>query len=76
MTFRSQIIEIKNIKKGDRIGYNGRVTASQNMKIAIVYAGYADGFPQTTLDNTKVSINNHSANIFGQVSMDLLSIDI
>ena len=76
MTFRSQIIEIKDIIKGDRVGYNGRVTASHDMKIAIVYAGYADGFPQATFDNTKVSINNHSANIFGQVSMDLLSIDI
>ena len=76
MTFRSQIIEIKNIKKGDRIGYNGRVTASHNMKIAIVYAGYADGFPQATFDNTKISINNYSASVFGQVSMDLLSIDV
>jgi len=76
MTFRSQIIEIKNIRKGDRVGYNGRVTAPHDMNIAIVYAGYADGLPQATFDNTKVLINNISANIFGQVSMDLLSIDI
>ena len=76
MTFRSQIIEIKNIRKGDRVGYNGRATAPHDMNIAIVYAGYADGLPQATFDNTKVLINNISANIFGQVSMDLLSIDI
>jgi len=76
MTFKSQVIEIKKIKKGDRVGYNGRVIASNDMEIAIVYAGYADGLPQATLDNTKVSINNLSANIFGQVSMDLVSIDI
>ena len=76
MTFRSKIIEIKDIKKGDRVGYNGRVIASKDIKIAIVYAGYADGYPQSTFDKTKVSINNKEVNIFGQVSMDLISIDI
>lgn len=76
MTFRSRIIEIRHIMKNDRVGYNGRVIAKKDMKIAIVYAGYADGFPQSTKDKTTVIVNEYKAEIFGQISMDLISIDI
>ena len=76
MTFRAPIISIRNIKKGERVGYGGRKKASKDMRIAIVYAGYADGIPQTTTDGTKVLINDKQAEIFGRVSMDLVSIDV
>ena len=76
MTFRAPIISIRNIKKGERVGYGGRKKASKDMRIAIVYAGYADGIPQTTTDGTKVLVNDKQAEIFGRVSMDLVSIDI
>ena len=33
----------------------------QDMRIAIVYAGYADGIPQTTTDGTKVLVNDKEA---------------
>ena len=76
MTFRAPIISIRNIKKGERVGYGGRKKASKDMRIAIVYAGYADGIPQTTTDGTKVLVNDKQAEIFGRVSMDLVSIDV
>ena len=76
MTFRAPIISIRKIRKGERVGYGGRKIASKDMRIAIVYAGYADGIPQTTIDGTKVLVNGKHAVIFGRVSMDLVSIDI
>ena len=76
MTFRAPIISIRNIRKGDRVGYGGRKKASKDMKIAIVYAGYADGIPQTAIDGTKVLVNDRQAEIFGRVSMDLASLDV
>ena len=76
MTFRAPIISIRKIRKGERVGYGGRKKASKDMRIAIVYAGYADGIPQTTTDGTKVLVNDKQAKIFGRVSMDLVSIDI
>lgn len=76
MTFRAPIISIRQIKKGERVGYGGRIMAIKAMKIAIVYAGYADGIPQATKDGTKVLINDQYGEIFGRVSMDLVSIDV
>jgi alanine racemase len=76
MTFRSQIISIQSLGKNERIGYGGRVKTEQASKIAIVYCGYADGFPQTAIDGTSVMVNSHRSQILGRVSMDLISIDI
>ena len=76
MTFRSQIISIQSLEAGERIGYGGRVKTKKKSKIAIVYCGYADGFPQTALDGTSVLVNGHLSSIIGRVSMDLISINI
>ena len=76
MTFRSQIISIQSLGVNERIGYGGRIKVNRNSKIAIVYCGYADGFPQTTRDGTYVRVNNDMAPIIGRVSMDLISVDV
>jgi len=76
MTFRSQIIGFQDLKIGERIGYGGRIKTSRVTKLAIVYCGYADGFPQPAMDGTNVRVNNYIATIMGRVSMDLISIDV
>ena len=76
MTFRSQIISIQSLDENERIGYGGRVTTKAPSKIAIVYCGYADGFPQIAIDGTSVIVNSHLSQIIGRVSMDLISIDV
>ena len=76
MTFRSKVISIRNLRKGERIGYGGRYIASEDKKIAVIYCGYADGYPQTALDGTKILINSHECSILGRVSMDLITADI
>ena len=76
MTFRSQIISIQSVDKNERIGYGGRVKTNKPSKIAIVYCGYADGFPQIAIDGTSVMVNSHKSKIIGRVSMDLISIDV
>ena len=76
MTFRSQIISIQSLNANERIGYGGRIKTEKKSKIAIVYCGYADGFPQNAIDGTSVLVNGHLSNILGRVSMDLISIDV
>ena len=76
MTLRSPIVNIRNINKGDKVGYDGRAVAKKDMKIASVYLGYADGLPVNIKDGTSVMINNEIASVFGKVSMDLTTIDI
>ena len=42
-TLRSQVIEIKNIKKGVSVGYSGDFTAKRDTVLAIVPVGHTDG---------------------------------
>lgn len=76
MTLRSPIINIRDINKGEKVGYDGRAIAKKNMKIATVYMGYADGLPNHIKDGTTVRIKDQDANIFGKVSMDVATVDI
>ena len=39
----SQVCEIRDLKKGDRIGYSGTCELKKDSKVAIVEAGYSDG---------------------------------
>ena len=76
MTLRSPIINIRDIKRGEKVGYDGRAVAMKDMKIATVYMGYADGLPNNIKDGTIVKINNKDAKVFGKVSMDVTTVDV
>lgn len=51
--------------------------AEQNIKIAIISIGYADGLPRSLSGgNGKVLINGMEAPIIGRICMDLILVDI
>ncbi len=43
MKVTAQIMQVKNVKKGERIGYGSLVKAGKDMRVAIIDIGYADG---------------------------------
>ena len=76
-TLQARIIQIKNVKKGTKIGYNQKGTVHRDSKIAIVNIGYADGLPRLAgLGNYSFFYDGHKCPIIGQVCMDLTIIDI
>jgi len=73
----SVITQIKNVKKGETIGYNRTFTAQKDMQIAIVPVGYADGFPREFSNGIGTMIvQNKQCPIVGKVCMDMTIIDI
>ena len=71
----SEIIEIKRIKKGDEVSYNGKYKAKKDETIGIVSIGYADGVNRK-LTNSFVYINNKEYKIIGSICMDMLMVKI
>ena len=57
MTLSSVLISIKNLKKGQGIGYGSRFICPYDMQIGVVAIGYADGYPRSAIDGTPVFIN-------------------
>jgi len=76
MTFRSEIIAIREIVVGEAVGYGGRWTATRPSKIGTVACGYADGYPRHAPNGTPTLVNGHIAPLVGTVSMDMITIDL
>jgi alanine racemase len=75
--WRSEITQIKNLSKGDTVGYNRAFIAKKETTIAIVPVGYADGF-RRSLGKGKgtIFIGGKSCKTVGNVCMDMVMVDV
>ncbi len=73
----TKISQIKKINKGESVGYNRNAFANNDLIIATIPIGYADGFNRQ-LGNGKhgVYINNIFWKTIGNICMDMCMIDI
>jgi alanine racemase len=71
------ITQIKNTPKGSSIGYSRSDFAEEDLTIAIIPIGYADGFSRS-LSNGKghVLVNGKLAPVIGNVCMDMTLINV
>lgn len=77
LSIKACIISVKELIKGEAAGYGLQYVAEQNIKIAIISIGYADGLPRSLSGgNGKVLINGMEAPINGRICMDLILVDI
>ncbi len=76
MTLRSEIISVRELKAGDRIGYGGLFRAENAMRIGVVACGYADGYPRHAPTGTPILVDGLRTRTLGRVSMDMLSVDL
>lgn len=73
----SYILQIRNVQKGDSIGYSRKGLAHRDMRLATVAIGYADGLPRSlSNEQGKMYINEKYAPIVGNVCMDMTMIDV
>lgn len=71
----SQIIRVFEVKKGQKIGYDGAFIASKNMRIGIVGIGYGDGIDRR-LSNFVVQKTAKKCKIIGKICMDCSFVDL
>lgn len=77
MTLRSEIIAVRKIVKGEKVGYSGTwENAKGDGTIGIVAMGYGDGYPWHAKSGTPVLVNQQRVHTVGRVSMDMLAVDI
>jgi alanine racemase len=76
MTLTSQVIAVKDVCAGERVGYGGSWSASRPTRLAIVAAGYGDGYPRNTASGTAVMVGGRRAELVGRVSMDMIAVDV
>lgn len=75
MSLKTRVVMVKELKKGERVGYGFTYRAKQDCFIATVPIGYADGIIRKN-QNRFVSINDHFYQIVGRVCMDQMMIKV
>ena len=73
--FCSEVVEIKKLKKGETVSYDGIYKAEKDEIIGIVSAGYADGINRK-LSGAYIYINDKKYQIIGKICMDMFMVKI
>ncbi|MEB0133887.1 alanine racemase [Actimicrobium sp. CCC2.4] len=76
MTLQSELIAVQQIHPGDAVGYGSRFIAETPMTIGVVACGYADGYPRHAPSGTPVLVDGVRTRLVGNVSMDMLTVDL
>lgn len=76
-SLRTTILQIRNVKKGDSIGYSRRSFVERDSRIAAIPIGYADGLNRHFGNrNGYCLINGKKAPYVGNICMDVCMIDV
>lgn len=76
MRVKGTLIQEKNIKAGDKVGYGLTYTANSDLIVGIVNLGYADGINRKLSNKAYFTLNGTKVKCIGRISMDVLAIDI
>ena len=76
ISWKSEIMSVKNISKGEFIGYGNSFQAPKNMQIAIIPVGYNNGYSRSLSNKGHVLVHGKRADVIGVVTMNTISVNI
>jgi alanine racemase len=76
MQFEARLIATKPLSEGARVGYRGRYQAQAESTLGIISAGYGDGYTRHFRTGTPVLLNGRRVPLIGNVSMDMIAVDL
>ena len=76
-TLRTTVLQIRDVKAGDSVGYSRRTVLAQDSRIAALPIGYADGLDRRLGNrNGFCMVNGCKAPYVGNICMDVCMIDV
>ena len=76
LTWKTRIVSQRDMPAGQAIGYNGTYVTKAPSRIAVIAAGYGDGFNRAMSNKGRVIVRDHYAPVVGRISMDMTTIDV
>ena len=78
---KARIVQIRNLERGESVGYGANWTARRPTRLAMVAAGYADGYFRAASSNdgtrgAEVVVAGKRCPVAGRISMDLMAVDV
>lgn len=75
MTLATRVVNTRQVRAGDAVGYGGAWRASRDTCIATLPVGYADGIPRSASERGTLMIAGRRLPLAGRVSMDFVTVD-
>lgn len=76
LSLKCQVIHVKELKKGEYIGYGRTFRTERDSVIATLPIGYADGYIRGLYKKANVIVNGKLAPVVGRICMDQCMVDI
>ncbi|WP_460030566.1 alanine racemase [Megalodesulfovibrio paquesii] len=76
MTASAPVLQVHPLRKGEAISYGRTFTAEEDLTVAIVAMGYADGVSRGLSNKSYVCLHGQRARILGRVCMQLTAVDV
>jgi alanine racemase len=75
-TWKTDIMDIREVKAGEFVGYGTAFQATQDMKVAVLPLGYSNGYPRALSNQGQVLIAGKKAPVVGLINMNLFMVDV
>jgi alanine racemase len=75
-TLEAPILQLREVKAGESVGYGATFVAESTMQVAILAAGYADGYPRNASPRAFAAVAGKPRRLLGRVSMDMIAVDV
>lgn len=76
MQFEARLIAIKPLQEGAKVGYKGNYISDRDTRFGVISAGYGDGYTRHFRTGTPLLINGRRVPLIGNVSMDMIAVDL
>lgn len=76
LSWKSQVMSLKSIQKGDYVGYHGSFRAQRDTLLGAVPVGYGYGYSRSLSNLGQVLVGTKKAPVVGLVNMNSLMIDV
>jgi alanine racemase len=73
---QGKILALREIDRGEGVGYGAAYRAAGPRRIATVPVGYADGYFRALGNNAFAALDGQRIPVVGRVSMDLITLDV
>jgi alanine racemase len=76
LSWRSHILDVKNVAAGEFVGYGNSFLAESDMQIASVPVGYGYGFSRSLSNTGRILVNGKRLSVVGMVNMNMFLIEV
>ena len=74
ISWKSSVIKVRELKKGERINYGERYLSEENSRVAVIPVGYSDGYKMGNSNRGTVIIRGKKFPVIGAVCMDQITV--